>query len=276
MNLEQLQEEWDVDCQIDDNYLGESAVATPKLHAKYIRFLISVKLKHTKLSSDYNILRKNKFRYYRGELSRDELIDLGWEQWQGVKPLKNEMDEFLAGDSCLMILGDNIFHGAGLGQELQNVLPSTGAHIFTYEVADHTQYGILTTDNSGRPYSIDEKPQHSKSKMAVTGLYYFDESVVSRAKRVEPSVRGELEITSLIESYLVEKTLTYTSLSRGAAWLDTGNPNAMHDAATYIRVIEERTGLKIACLEEVAYRNSWIDAAHLKNGDCCHKAFYFK
>jgi hypothetical protein len=101
MNLEQLQEEWDVDCQIDDNYLGESAVATPKLHAKYIRFLISVKLKHTKLSSDYNILRKNKFRYYRGELSRDELTDLGWEQWQGVKPLKNEMDEFLAGDSDL-------------------------------------------------------------------------------------------------------------------------------------------------------------------------------
>jgi hypothetical protein len=101
MNLEQLQEEWDVDCQIDDNYLGESAVATPKLHAKYIRFLISVKLKHTKLSSDYNILRKNKFRYYRGELSRDELVDLGWEQWQGVKPLKNEMDEFLAGDSDL-------------------------------------------------------------------------------------------------------------------------------------------------------------------------------
>ena len=101
MNLEQLQEEWDVDCQIDDNYLGESAVATPKLHAKYIRFLISIKLKHTKLSSDYNILRKNKFRYYRGELSRDELIDLGWEQWQGVKPLKNEMDEFLAGDSDL-------------------------------------------------------------------------------------------------------------------------------------------------------------------------------
>jgi hypothetical protein len=101
MNLEELQNMWDVDCAIDDNYLGEQSTATPKLHAKYIRLLVNVKLKHTKLSSDYNILRKAKFRYYRGELSREELQELGWQQWQGVKPLKNEMDEFLTGDTDL-------------------------------------------------------------------------------------------------------------------------------------------------------------------------------
>jgi len=102
MNIEQLQEEWDKDCEIDDNYLGENSTATPKLHAKYVKLLVQVKLKHTKLQSDYLLLRKNKFRLYRGELSRDELTGLGWDQWQGVKPLKNEMDEFLSGDSELV------------------------------------------------------------------------------------------------------------------------------------------------------------------------------
>lgn len=101
MTLEELQNSWDIDCQIDDNYLGETATATPKLHAKYLRVLVNIKLKHTKLGSDYNILRKNKFRHYRGELSREELAALDWSQWQGVKPLKNEMDEFLQGDSDL-------------------------------------------------------------------------------------------------------------------------------------------------------------------------------
>ena len=104
MNIEQLQEAWDIDCQIDDNYLGETTIATPKLHAKYLKLLVNVKLKHTKLQSDYNLLRKNKFRLYRGELSRDELTNLAWEQWQGVKPLKNEMDEFLSGDTELNTL----------------------------------------------------------------------------------------------------------------------------------------------------------------------------
>ncbi len=101
MNIEQLQDLWDADCAIDDNYLGEQSTSTPKLHAKYVKLLVQVKLKHTKLQSDYNLLRKNKFRYQRGELSRDELNNLGWAQWQGVKPLKNEMDEFLSGDSDL-------------------------------------------------------------------------------------------------------------------------------------------------------------------------------
>lgn len=104
MNIDQIQQMWDADCEIDDNYLGENATKTPKLHAKYVKILIGVKLKLTKLQSDYNLLRKNKFRYYRGELSRDELADLGWLQWQGIKPLKNEMDEFLIGDADLNTL----------------------------------------------------------------------------------------------------------------------------------------------------------------------------
>ena len=101
MNIEQLQEQWEKDCEIDDTQLGEHSTATPKLHAKYVKLLVQVKLKHTKLQSDYNLARKNKFRYYRGEMSRDELKENNWEQWQGVKPLKNEMDEFLSGDSDL-------------------------------------------------------------------------------------------------------------------------------------------------------------------------------
>lgn len=168
-------------------------------------------------------------------------------------------ENFLNGNSCLMILGDNIFHGAELGYELQQALPDTGAHIFTYEVANPTQYGILTLDNFGKPISIEEKPISSKSSLAITGLYFFDQNVSRIAKQVKPSVRGELEITSVIESYLHIGKLSVTSLSKGSAWLDTGNPQAMHDAATYVRVIEERTGLKIGCLEEIAYRNKWID-----------------
>lgn len=104
MTLDELQQMWEKDCEIDDNYLGENSTLTPKLHAKYVKLLVNTKLKHTKLQADYLLLRKNKFRYYRGELSRDELADLGWQQWQGIKPLKNEMDEFLQGDSELVTI----------------------------------------------------------------------------------------------------------------------------------------------------------------------------
>ena len=104
MTLDELQQMWETDCQIDDNYLGENSTLTPKLHAKYVKLLVNTKLKHTKLQADYLLLRKNKFRYYRGELSRDELTELGWQQWQGIKPLKNEMDEFLQGDSELVTI----------------------------------------------------------------------------------------------------------------------------------------------------------------------------
>jgi len=173
-------------------------------------------------------------------------------------------EAFLSGESCLMILGDNIFHGAGLGHQLQETIPSSGAHIFTYAVSDPTQYGVLNLDSNGKPIAIEEKPKHPTSNLAVTGLYYFDSRVVDVAKQVKPSSRGELEITSVIEWYLHKNELTVTQLSRGAAWLDTGNPNAMHEAATYVRVIEERTGLKIACLEEIAYNQGWINQKALE------------
>jgi glucose-1-phosphate thymidylyltransferase len=169
-------------------------------------------------------------------------------------------EAFLAGESCLMILGDNIFHGAGLGHQLQETIPSSGAHIFTYAVSDPTQYGVLNLDSNGKPTAIEEKPKNPTSNLAVTGLYYFDNRVVDVAKQVKPSPRGELEITSVIEWYLQKSELTLTQLSRGAAWLDTGNPNSMHEASTYVRVIEERTGLKIACLEEIAFHSKWISA----------------
>jgi glucose-1-phosphate thymidylyltransferase len=181
-------------------------------------------------------------------------------------------EEFLDGDSCLMILGDNIFHGAGLGHQLQETLPSTGAHIFTYAVSDPTQYGVLNLDDNGNPIAIEEKPKNPTSNLAVTGLYFFDNRVSEIAKNIAPSARGELEITSIIEKYLNKKTLTTTHLTRGAAWLDTGTPEGLQDAATYIRVIEERTGLKIACLEEIGLNQGYLELTKFQEAI----AFYSK
>jgi glucose-1-phosphate thymidylyltransferase len=168
-------------------------------------------------------------------------------------------EEFLSGESCLMILGDNIFHGAGLGRDLVRELPSTGAHIFTYEVSNPSDYGILEVDSDGNPISITEKPKKFISNLAVTGLYFFDGKVSDIAKNVRPSARSELEITSVIDHYLQSGSLTFTRLSRGAAWLDTGSSDSLNDAAAYVRIIEDRTGLKIACLEEIAFKNNWVD-----------------
>jgi glucose-1-phosphate thymidylyltransferase len=170
---------------------------------------------------------------------------------------------FLANDSCLLILGDNIFHGVGLGAHLKASLPKSGAHIFTYSVSDPSQYGILTTLSNGEAVEIVEKPQYSNSKLAITGLYFLDSRASEFALKVQPSSRGELEITSLLAMYLSENELTYTPLSRGTAWLDTGSPSALNDASQYIRVIEERTGLKIACLEEIAFKSGWISKDYL-------------
>ena len=172
-------------------------------------------------------------------------------------------EKFLGEDSCLMILGDNIFHGAGLGHELSRSLPESGAHIFTYQVSNPMDYGVLEIDKYNKPISIVEKPKKFVSNLAVTGLYFFDSNVTQIAKRVLPSDRGELEITSIIEEYLHSGELSFTMLTRGTAWLDTGNPRSLHDAASYIRVIEERTGLKIACLEEIAYSSGWINEKSL-------------
>ena len=172
-------------------------------------------------------------------------------------------ERFLAGDSCLMILGDNIFHGSGLGRDILKEIPTSGAHIFTYEVSNPSDYGILTIGEDSSPKFIVEKPLYSESSLAVTGLYFFDHEVVNFSKQITPSSRGELEITSVLEKYLNNGTLTYTRLSRGAAWLDTGNVNSLWEASSYVRIIEERTGLKIACLEEIAHMNGWISKNHL-------------
>jgi glucose-1-phosphate thymidylyltransferase len=174
-------------------------------------------------------------------------------------------EEFLAGDSCLMILGDNIFHGAGLGRDLVRELPSTGAHIFTYEVSNPSDYGILEVDVAGNPISITEKPKEYISNLAVTGLYFFDDKVPEVAKKVQPSARGEMEITSVIDHYLKSGSLTFTQLSRGAAWLDTGSPDSLNDAAAYVRIIEDRTGLKIACLEEISFSQGWMTESQLES-----------
>jgi glucose-1-phosphate thymidylyltransferase len=167
--------------------------------------------------------------------------------------------DFLAGESSLMILGDNIFHGAGLGSDLERTIPNKGCHIYTYKVANPSDYGILTFGDDGTPLSICEKPMNSKSNHAVTGLYFFDSRASKFAQEIIPSNRGELEITSLIEKYLDINELSVTQLTRGAAWLDTGKPSSLNDASTFVRVIEERTGLKIACLEEIAFDKGWID-----------------
>jgi glucose-1-phosphate thymidylyltransferase len=169
-------------------------------------------------------------------------------------------EEFLSGESCLMILGDNIFHGAGLGRDLVRELPSKGAHIFTYEVSNPSDYGILEVSTEGNIISISEKPKKYISNLAVTGLYFFDGKVSEVAKTVEPSLRGEMEITSVIDHYLQQSRLSFTRLSRGTAWLDTGRPDALSDASAYVRIIEERTGLKIGCIEEIAFENGWISS----------------
>lgn len=173
-------------------------------------------------------------------------------------------EKFLAGDSCMMILGDNIFHGSGLGKQLTSNEAKSGAHIFTYEVSNPSEYGVLEIDKNRIPKSVTEKPKKFVSNLAITGLYVFDSQVSKIAKNIELSDRGEYEITSVINQYLQTRTLTYTALSRGTVWLDTGNPKSLNDAADYVRIIEERTGLKIGCVEEVAFRNSWISQTQLE------------
>lgn len=168
-------------------------------------------------------------------------------------------ESFIGNENIAMILGDNIFHGIGLGNGLKSLFSENGARVFTYQVSNPSDYGILNLDISGQPISIEEKPKVTASNTAVTGLYFFDNQVTNIAKKVKPSARGELEITSIIDVYLKRGELKVTQLSRGSVWLDTGNPNALHDAASYVQVIEERTGLKIACLEEIAFKNGWLE-----------------
>ncbi len=172
-------------------------------------------------------------------------------------------EEFIGTDSCALILGDNIFHGTGLGTELQAVNNTTGALIFAYRVADASAYGVVEFDASGTPLSIEEKPTHPKSNYAVPGLYFYDNNVVAIAKSVTPSPRGEREITAINNAYLKSGTLSVHTLPEGTAWLDSGTFGTLQDAADYVRVIEERQGIKVCCPEEIAWRNSWITDAEL-------------
>jgi len=173
--------------------------------------------------------------------------------------------DFLGGESALLILGDNIFYGRGLGRQLRMSIPSSGCHIFTIPVANPSDYGVLTVNENGVAVRVEEKPKNSNSNLAITGLYFFDNLGPDLAQQVKVSKRGELEITSVIEKYLEANTLTYTTLSRGAVWLDTGSVENLNNACNFVRIIEERTGFNIGALEEIAYLNGWITTEELQN-----------
>lgn len=173
--------------------------------------------------------------------------------------------EFLAGDSACLILGDNIFFGYGLGRQLaQCAALQKGAKVFGYTVKDPERYGVAEIDAAGRVLSLEEKPKAPRSNHAVTGLYFYDASVCDRAASLKPSARGELEITDLNKLYLADGTLSLELLPRGVAWLDTGTPESLLQASIFIQTIEERQGLPVACLEEIAYRQGFIGRAQLE------------
>jgi glucose-1-phosphate thymidylyltransferase len=173
-------------------------------------------------------------------------------------------EEFLAGSPVALVLGDNIFYGHGLATVLQRIaIRSEGGTVFGYYVRDPERYGVVEFDKAGRVLDIEEKPQKPKSHYAVTGLYFYDHEVVGIAKGIKPSARGELEITDVNKAYLAQGKLQVERLGRGTAWLDTGTHNSLLDAANFIRVVEERQGLKVACVEEIAYRMGYIDAEQL-------------
>ena len=168
-------------------------------------------------------------------------------------------EEFIAGDSCAMVLGDNIFYGSGLKNHLRQAAQKTnGATVFGYYVEDPERFGIVEFDENGKAISIEEKPKNPKSNYCVTGLYFYDNRVCELAKKVKPSARGELEITDLNKMYLEEGTLDVVTLGRGFAWLDTGTIDALSEATEFVKVVENRQGIKISAVEEIAYKNGWI------------------
>jgi len=173
-------------------------------------------------------------------------------------------EDFIGADNVALILGDNIFHGHGFGESLKECVDQDGATVFAYQVSDPERYGVVEFDADGKAISIEEKPEKPKSNFAVVGLYFYDNAVVDIAKNILPSDRGELEITAVNEVYLKNNTLQVQIMDRGSAWLDTGTFASMADAAQYVEVIEKRTGLKLGCIEEVAYREGFITAEELR------------
>jgi glucose-1-phosphate thymidylyltransferase len=174
-------------------------------------------------------------------------------------------EEFIAGEHIALILGDNIFHGVGLGKQLKEISSQPGASIFAYKVSDPERYGVVEFAADGKVVSIEEKPTHPKSNFVVPGLYFYDSEVVEIAKSIKPSKRGELEITSVNEYYLNSGQLTTRVLERGTTWLDTGTIQTLNSAANYVQIIEERQGSKISCLEEISWRNGWITSLELED-----------
>jgi glucose-1-phosphate thymidylyltransferase len=172
-------------------------------------------------------------------------------------------EDFLDGGPAALVLGDNIFHGPGLGRQLRSLHDLDGGHVFAYRVADPTQYGVVEFDEAGRVLSIEEKPVRPRSHFAVPGLYFYSADVVEVARAITPSARGELEITAVNEAYREAGRLSVSVLARGTAWLDTGTFRTLQDAGEYVRVLQDRQGIKLGCLEEIAWRNGWIDDSQL-------------
>jgi glucose-1-phosphate thymidylyltransferase len=174
-------------------------------------------------------------------------------------------EQFIGNERVCLVLGDNIFYGTGLGTALMANADIEGGHIFAYHVTNPSEYGVVEFDNEKRAISIEEKPLVPKSSYAIPGLYFYDNSVVSIAKLIKPSARGELEITSINDEYLKQGKLSVTVLDRGTAWLDTGTVDSLMAAGEFVQVIEKRQGLKIGCIEEIAWRKGFIDTSQLLN-----------
>jgi glucose-1-phosphate thymidylyltransferase len=183
---------------------------------------------------------------------------------KGIPDAFNVCRDFIEGQSVALILGDNVFHGSGLGRDLAKYTNIKGAQVFAYKVSNPSEYGVIEFDSTGEVISIEEKPEQPHSNYAIPGLYFFDNSVTQYVLQLNPSRRGELEIADLLKMYLASKELQVTILPRGTAWLDTGTPEGLIDAGNFVRVIESRQGIKIACLEEVAWRMGWISKEDLE------------
>ena len=172
-------------------------------------------------------------------------------------------EEFIGDEKVCLVLGDNIFYGVGLGEALKSNTDVDGGNIFAYHVSNPSEYGVVEFDENGKAISLEEKPLQPKSNYAIPGLYFYDNSVVEIAKNIKPSARGELEITTVNETYLSQGKLNVTVLDRGTAWLDTGTPDSMMAASEFVQVVETRQGLKIGCIEEIAWREGFISTSQL-------------